>query len=394
MKRSLLLSIAAAALLAALPGDSRAAEPPKKATAPTDPLGPILGPHLTSTVEVLLDHYREERKYANADFPMTREKFAQFQKEFNTELARSLGIEDWVVESPIGKASPIDGLYEDRLVETISLHGVRVEIHAVRIQPTGLVVPMAICLPNDKNAGPVPAVCVFSGHTSGGLHDLVVNLDSYQQGVAIRLAQAGLASIAVEKIDTGYLSRNGLKGNDETVAATLMLSWGSVIRSHQLRACLAATEILAGHARVDQTRIGATGVSLGGWLSVQTAMLNNRIAAVADFGRKTRSVSTEMTPQAYKGQADLCHIIPGMLHLSDRNLMPVALAPKPMLAGHGRKDTGSHAEHAANFRKLCEAQYAALDASANYSYLIHDGGDTMPSQEAIAWFKQQFMATK
>ncbi|MFH1923009.1 MAG: hypothetical protein ABIP48_24355 [Planctomycetota bacterium] len=83
-----------------------------------------------------------------------------------------------------------------------------------------------------------------------------------------------------------------------------------------------------------------------------------------------------------------------MLRLSDRNLMPVVLAPRPMLAGHGRRDAGSHLEHAANFRKICEAQYFALDASSNYSYLIHDGGDTMPSQQVIAWFRQQFLETE
>ena len=364
------------------------ADDPASAESSSDPLAAILQPHLKPTVAVLLDHYRTKRKYVNSDFPMPRQKFEEFKAEMRSELARSLGIADWVVRSPNGKASPLANHFEDRTIKTISLHGVTVELHAVTLRPTGLVVPMAICLPagDDSAAG----ICVFSGHTSRGLHDLVVNTDSYQQGVAIRLAQAGLASIAVEKIDTGYLSRNGAAGNDENAAATLMLSWGSVLRSHQMRACLAATEILAGHNRTDATRIGATGVSLGGWLAVQTAMLNDRITAVADLGRKTRSVPADLQPQQYDGQRDLCHIIPGMLSLSDRNLMPVALAPLPMLAGHGRKDAGSHQEHAANFRTICEAQYQALCASASYSYVIHDGGDTMPSQDVIAWFQERF----
>ena len=358
--------------------------------AKSDPLGHVFRSHLEPTISVFLDHYRTQRKYVNSDFPMPRAKFEAFQNEIKTELARSLGLNDWVVRSPKAKRSPLAKHFEDRVLKTITLHGVTVELHAVKLQPTGLVVPMAVCLPanNDK---PLPGVCVFSGHTTHGLHDLVVNLDSYQQGVAIRLAQAGIASIAVEKIDTGYLSRHGTNGNDENAAATLMLSWGSVLRSHQLRACLAATEILAGHPRVDEKRIGATGVSLGGWLTVQTAMLNDRIIAVADFGRKTRSIAADMQPKQYRGQGDLCHIIPGMLSLSDRSLMPVVLAPLPMLAGHGRKDAGSHREHLENFRKIGEAQYAALNASKNYSYLIHDGGDTMPSQEAIAWFRQRLI---
>lgn len=355
-----------------------------------DPLGEPLKGSLKPTLEVFLDYCRTKHRYVNADFPMTASKFAGFKWEIKSELARTLGIEDFVVRSPSGKTSPIARQFQDLLIETKSIHGVTIEIHAVKCQPTGLVVPMVLCLPAERDSNPVPGVCVFSGHTSHGLHDLVVNLESYQQGVAIRLAQAGMASIAVEKIDTGYLSRDGVKGRDENAIATLMLSWGSVLRSHQLRACLAATEILAGHSRVDETRIGATGVSLGGWLTIQTAMLNDRIRAVADFGRKTRLASDETKAASYQGEEDLCAILPGMLQLSNRNLMPVALAPMPMLAGHGRKDVDSHREHAANFRIICEAQYAALNVATNYTYLIHDGGDTMPSGQVIAWFKRQF----
>ncbi len=355
-----------------------------------DPLAPILSPHLKPTIGVFLEHYENKRKYVNSDFPMLDKQFTEFKSEIKSELARTLGIEDWVVRGARGKVSPIAARFKDHVVKTISLHGVTVELHTVTLQPTGLVVPLAVCLPSGNDDDALPAVCVFSGHTKHGLHDLVVDLESYQQGVAVRLAQAGIASIAVEKIDTGYLSRHGTTGNDEPAAATLMLSWGSVLRSHQLRACLAATEILAGHRRVDETRIGATGVSLGGWLSVQAAMLNDRIVAVADFGRKTRSVALPLKPEQYAGQGDLCHIIPGMLSLSDRNLMPVVLAPLPMLAGHGKNDKGSHEEHAANFRAVCEAQYAELGAANKYSYVIHDGGDTMPSKEAIDWFKKRF----
>ena len=189
-------------------------DPPTESGPLSDPLAPILGPHLKPTVAILLDHYRARRKYVNSDFPMPRDKFTNFKAEIRTELARTLGIPDWVVRSTAGKKSPIADRFEDRLIKTISLHGLTVELHAVTLQPTGLVVPMAVCLPNGGMTQPAPGVCVFSGHTTHGLHDLVVNLDSYQQGVAVRLAQAGFASIAVEKIDTGYLSRDNTKGSE------------------------------------------------------------------------------------------------------------------------------------------------------------------------------------
>ncbi|MGB0580200.1 MAG: dienelactone hydrolase family protein [Limisphaerales bacterium] len=371
MKRLLLFLIAASNLIAA-----------------EDPVAEALEGHLTSSVQVFLDHHRDTRRYKNSHFPLNKAAHDNFKKGFIGSMTRALNLEKWVVRNPKGKASPVANRFRDQVVERKEIHGVSVEIHAVTIEPTGLVVPMVVCLPIGEK--PVPGVATFSGHSQSGLHDMVVNLNSYQQGVAIRLAQAGFVSIAVEKVDTGYLSRHGSKGVDEKEIATLLLGHQDVLRSHQLRACIAAVEILATHPGVDEKRIGVTGVSLGGWLAVQTAMFNDRVAAVADFGRKTRTVATGMTAKNYRGQGDLCHLIPGMFALGGRNLHPLVIAPLPMLASHGIKDKGSHAEHMANFRELGEKQYAELGAAENYTYLIHDGGDTMPSADAISWFNRIF----
>lgn len=363
-------------------------------TADPDPLAPIFESALRPTVEVMLKRVQSGHRYSNADFPMAPEKFNQFRSDLAGTLIGGLDLADHVVRSPEGKNSPIAGQFEDRVIDTITLHGITVEVHAVTLKPSGLTVPMALCLHSETPPDPVPGVAVFSGHTRHGLHDLVVNLDSYQEGAAVRLARAGFVSIAVEKIDTGYLSRDGAEGVDETELATLLLGSETPLRSLQLRACLAAVEILAAHPRVDHSEIGVTGASLGGWLSVQTALLSDRVRAVADFGRKTRTLAPGTTAALYKGQGDLCHIVPGLLGICDRNLHPAALAPLPMLAGHGEKDRGSHLEHAEHFRAIGEAQYAELNASENYRYLIHDGGDTLPSRDVIAWFQEVFEITE
>ena len=366
-------------------GSANWAQPQEKID---DPLADLFQPALRPSLEVFLEACKEGRRYQNADFPMLPETFAKFRTDLVHEVTRALGLEDWTVRAPSGKTTPLTKNFQINRLAMRVIHGVTTEIITVKTEPYGLAIPMIICLP--ETSDPRPAVCCFSGHSSHGLHDLVINLDSYQEGAAIRLAQAGFVSIAVEKIDTGYLSRDGLSGVDEQELATLLLSSKPLLRAEQLKACLAAVEIAAGHSRVDETRIGVTGASLGGWLSVQTALLSDRIAAVADFGRKTRSLDPSIHPKLYKGQADLCHIIPGLLGVCDRNLHPVALAPLPMLAGHGKKDTGSHRESPEHFRAIGEAQYEALGAAHHYEYLVHEGGDTLPSKELVKWFNKVF----
>jgi hypothetical protein len=353
-----------------------------------DPIAPILKPHLKATVNVILETYQNKRKYKDGDFPLSAAKFARFRNQVTQQFVSTLGLEKWTVRELREKESPIAGRFIDKHLKTIEHHGIQMEVHVIEIPETGMTVPAVVCLPAGTKRQ--PGICVFSGHSRHGLRDLVLDLSSYQSGIAVRLAKAGFVTIAVEKIDTGYLSRNGLRGIDEDPIATFGLYWGQLTRAHQLMACVAASEILATHPRVDETRIGATGVSLGGWLSVQTAMLSDRIKAVADFGVKTVTVPPGMQVDSFQGMADLCHILPGMLSICDRNLMSLAYCPRPMLAGHGRKHATSHAQGPVHYRAVYEKQYAELGLADQYEYRVHNGGDTMPVDITIEYFNRQF----
>ena len=378
-------TIVVAALM--VPSPSRAADEPSR-----DPLVEAFRRELKPAVVTVLKTHKSQRKYTDADFPMPPERFAKFRKDIIDRLSAALKLREWMVRSPVGKKSPIASRFRDRVIKTITYEGVTLELHVVEIPETGDRVPMVLCLPPGK--GRHPGVCCFSGHSRHGLRDLVLDQKSYQRGIAVRLAKAGLASIAVEKIDTGYLSRNGTSGVDENEIATFRLAWGRVTRSHQLMACLAAAEILAAHPRVDETKIGATGVSLGGWLSMQTAVLSDRIAAVADFGRKTVAIPPGMTAKQFRGMTDLCHIIPGMAAICDRNLLSLAYCPRPLLAGHGRKDAGSHRQGPVHFKSVFAGQYRKLGRESRFRYHVHDGGDTMPEKIVVEYFREVFGLTK
>jgi len=351
-----------------------------------DALARIFKPATRSSVEVVLAENRTGRKYRDEDFPMIPDEFETFRNDIIQNLQRILGLESWAVRNPKGKESHLKDRFRFRLLETIERHGIEMEVGVIEIAETGDAVPSVICLPETSRVR--PGLCVFSGHSAHGLRDLTIDLESYQEGVAARLAQSGFVSIAIEKIDSGYLARAFGDGVDEPEIGTLRLAWGRPTRSHQLMACIAAAEILAGHPRVDETRIGATGVSLGGWLSIETALLSDRITALADFGKKTVNLNPASKPDAFVGMKDICHIYPGMLSICDRNLVALACCPMPMLAGHGEKDATSHAESPVHFRPIFEAQYEALGQADRYEYHVHGGGDVMPADAVIEYFRR------
>lgn len=351
-----------------------------------DPLAQTFARELRPAVESLMIEFRDQRKYKAADFPLPPERFEKFQTEVVTELARALHLEDWVVRSPQGKRSPIQRLFKDRVVERFTHAGVEMEAHVVEL-PTGDQVPIVLCMPS--GAGPYPAVAAFPGHGEHPLHDLVFGEDSYQQAICARLARAGFASVAVEKVDSGYMSRDAPVGVDEDEITGFRMAMGSQVRAVQLMASLAAIEILAAHPKVDENRMGGTGVSLGGWLAMQTALLNDRIQAIAEYGTKTVYLPDETEAVDFKGIGDICHVIPETFRLGDRNLLLIPFAPKPLLSGHGGpKDRASHSQYERYYKDIYEAQYKALGKPDNFRYHMHDGGHATHAETVIAFFKE------
>jgi hypothetical protein len=367
---------------------------------PSDPLAEVYAQELRSSVESLMAQFRRERKYKVSDFPLQADAFRRFQADVVSSFTSALGLEEWVVRKPApGKRSPIADKFKDRIVKRLTLDsGVEIEAHVIEILATGDRVPVVLCLPpaagdaeNDDRAAGI--VCC-PGHSNHALRDLVFGRDSYQRAIAVRLAEAGFAAAAVEKVDSGYLSRTAPSGVDEEAITTFRLGLGAdTTRAVQLMATLAATEVLALHPRVDETRIGATGVSLGGWLAIQTALLSDRIGAVAEYATKTVFLGDDMKPDEFNGVGDICHIVPGTFQLGDRNVLMFPYAPRPLLSGHGGPtDRHSHSQYQRYYLDVHKAQYKALGKPENFRYHMHDGGHTIPPETVIEFFREQFQS--
>ena len=157
-----------------------------------DPLAAIFDGQLDATVDVTLRRYRSERQYNDAMFPLTADHFADFRRQVTSRFVDTLGLRDWQVGNPMGKASPIATRFVAHPLKTIRHHGVVMQAHVIEIPEIGLRVPVVICVPDDSDTQAsgtsrlYPGVCVFSGHSRHGLRDLVHDLDSYQSGIAVR----------------------------------------------------------------------------------------------------------------------------------------------------------------------------------------------------------------
>jgi hypothetical protein len=106
-----------------------------------------------------------------------------------------------------------------------------------------------------------PAVLVVPGHGRGIVETAGV-VNSYQNGVALALAQAGFVTLTPELRGFGHLGE--VLGTDHSRVALRALMYGtsySAILLHDLRQGLTA---LMEHSTVDPARVAVTGCSLGG----------------------------------------------------------------------------------------------------------------------------------
>jgi esterase/lipase len=197
--------------------------------------------------------------------------------------------------------------------------------------------------------GVVPAVVCIHGH--GGDRFVVFDSASIYKGFAQKLAGSGYATIAID------------------VGQHEVYEQGRLLMGERLWDCIRAIDWLAAHPRIDSSRIGCAGLSLGGEMAMWLGAMDTRVCAELSAGFLT-------TMDQMEHNHCLCWKFDGLRELVDYADIYALTAPRALQCQNGLQETETQFHVPLARRALLQIgpAYSDLGAAGCLSLHIHNGG--------------------
>jgi dienelactone hydrolase len=247
----------------------------------------------------------------------------------------------------------------------------------------GVQIPAYLFSPG--NATKSPAILVVPGHVKeheSGIEQTGILANSYQHAAALRLAEAGFVTLTIELRGFGQLGK--AYGTEHRLVAYNAILAGTFYKAIIANDLRHAVNFLQDRAEVDSQRIGITGASYGGEMSVAYAALDPRIKAVVFQAYGGQIGTNPGVAGTRDDQPHYCHIIPGANLLFQQQDVFLLLAPRPTLGIKGSED-----------RPWDPLFYAALQEGwsnsgkrSNLALTSESGGHEYFVQPAIEFFRK------
>lgn len=227
-----------------------------------------------------------------------------------------------------------------------------------------------------------PAPAVLYNHFYGGKYDLGKN-ELFQDRLtdppqATALTRAGYVVLAIDAYAFGERQSQGPAGEQEVGAATeLSLSkkflWeGSTLWGMMLHDDLLALNYLLSRSEVDPTRIGTTGMSMGGSRATWLAALDERIKVTIPVAQMTRYRNFAARGEFWRH--GIYYYIPAILATEiDMEHIVSLCAPRPQIILIGDQDPLSPLEGVRTIDAFARRIYGLYGAEQQYRMLIYEG---------------------
>lgn len=227
-------------------------------------------------------------------------------------------------------------------VGTLTRAGYRIEKLIFESQPK-LYVPAHLYIPTDTTT-PRPGILAPLGHASNGKE-----FRSYQT-LFQNLARKGYVVMTFDPYGQGerlqYIDRltgkrrfSSTGEHDQFGIQALLL--GTTCTQYEVWDCIRALDYLVSRPEVDRNRIGCTGHSGGGTLTMYLSALEPRIHVAVEVEGHTENVAGPRfdAPGAYADAEQ--NLIGGLATTVDRGDLLWAFAPKPLLLCYTEQDAGT-----------------------------------------------------
>jgi dienelactone hydrolase len=216
----------------------------------------------------------------------------------------------------------------------------RVEKLVYETRP-GLFVPANLYLPKQGSA-PYPGVLFQMGHSDDGKGY------SYYQRCCQGLVQLGYIVLAFDPMGQGertaypasggWLTRLPSADDEHTLPGRQMLLVGETATGMQLWDAIRSLDVLASHPQVDARKLGATGQSGGGTLTMMLANADDRLAAAVVCSGNTENFAAHpFLPPGSTDDAEQNFLGSGPLGFDRWDLL-WPIAPKPLLVAASARD--------------------------------------------------------
>lgn len=299
---------------------------------------------------------RRDRRFGSAG------EFEAYRKQAIAGIRQGAGLDPWPERTPLNA----------RVVGTIERPEFRIEKILFESQP-GFMVDALLYVPK-KAKFPAPGVLSPVGHY--GDDSLFI---WSEQGRCAGLARKGYVVLTYDPIGQGERKWLG-NGNHDTLRRKIIVS-GMEVSGLMFWDSIRGIDYLSSRPEVDPNRIAITGVSGGGFNTIFTAVLDERVKAAAPDG-----FATSYEALIKRGNAGCCAYLPNLARFADLPQVYALLAPRKLLMLGGYMDVLSDRilptfELLRRIYKLHEAE-----ESVRY-YLDPDAGHTYSKPMRLAMYR-------
>ena len=367
----------------------------REAFAPGLPSTPQTAPH---EGDAKRDFWNDLPRYVTAQMNEARVRRLAELRAMRTEAGVKARIEK--VRSKVWKL--IGGQFEKtplkpKIVGKIDRSDYRIEKVIFESRPE-VFVTANLYLPKNHKP-PYPGIIVPLGHSSNGKSFY------YYQYVCQSLARKGYAVLPFDPFGQGErlqyldpLTGEGLYGptGEHDQAGRPMLLFGSQFEQYRTWDGIRAVDYLLTRPEVDPERIGCTGQSGGGTMTMWLAALEPRIKAyAASDGQNENLAGPSYAPPGAVDDAEQ-NIAGGLPEGIDRGDLFLACAPRPLLIMYSRTDAGltyspTYIEGTEEIYREALAGYKLMGAAGKvrlFGSPLPHAFDFFNRRETYAWFNR------